>query len=220
MSQDITIYTASLSCFKEHYHDVVSTLTPQEMRNFETYCFLEDRLRFAIGRCMLRTELALYTGLDKHALHFDYTPFGKPFLLYPHAPYFNLSHSQDLIVAAFSDYDLGIDIEFERDIRDDMITDLFFSPLEVQHLLSLPPQEKKSSFYSLWTYKEAYLKAIGLGMSYDPTSVDVLHQKTFNFKDKIYNLCPILEIGSGYSCALCYTTKETPQIRIIPFHLS
>jgi 4'-phosphopantetheinyl transferase len=48
----------------------------------------------------------------------------------------------------------------------EQIADHYFSPDEIKALKWLPPQQKLAGFYACWTRKEAYLKAIGTGLSY------------------------------------------------------
>jgi 4'-phosphopantetheinyl transferase len=62
--------------------------------------------------------------------------------------------------------DLGVDIEKIRLLEDmHQIADRFFCPEEAQELLGLPRAEQESAFFNCWTRKEAYIKAVGNGLS-------------------------------------------------------
>lgn len=77
---------------------------------------------------------------------------------------FNLSHSGAWVVAAFSDKPVGIDIEKIKHVNLD-IARRFFAADEITYLQGLPDSERMEGFFSLWTLKESYLKALGTGLT-------------------------------------------------------
>ena len=89
---------------------------------------------------------------------------GKPYL--PDLPdvHFSLSHSGTRVLCALSDAELGCDVEGPRRF-DPALARRFFHPDETAWLFSLPPREQDAAFLRLWTLKESYLKAVGLGLS-------------------------------------------------------
>jgi 4'-phosphopantetheinyl transferase len=80
---------------------------------------------------------------------------------------FNLSHSCGLILLSVTLYEeVGIDVEFIRaDLTVSDIAARFFSPAENLFLSKLPTPERQRGFYQCWTRKEAFLKAVGEGLS-------------------------------------------------------
>ena len=65
--------------------------------------------------------------------------------------------------------DIGVDVECARKPRRvEAIAQRFFSDLEATQLLSLPGDQQQSRFYDLWTLKEAYIKACGMGLAIPP----------------------------------------------------
>jgi 4'-phosphopantetheinyl transferase len=132
--------------------------------------FVRDRRRFIVGRGLLRTLLGRYLRLAPAALRFAYTPLGKPFLIADDAPEplcFNLSHSNELALFAFSrNRAVGVDIEHVRPVDDyEQIAARFFAPAECAQLRTLPDGQRARAFFSCWTRKEAYIKAHGVGLS-------------------------------------------------------
>lgn len=146
--------------FWEHF------LSSEEIDRAEYYQFAADRLRFAARRGILRRLLGWYTGLDPAEIIYQVNPFGKLSLI-KQTLAFNLSHSQDRIVFAFTlEKTVGVDIEQVRPLPHfSRMAEYWFSLEERASLSALPPALQLESFYHIWTQKEAYLKARGEGLS-------------------------------------------------------
>ena len=130
-----------------------------------------DGNAYRAGRGRLREILGELTGVAPSNLRFDYGPEGKPAL--PGGPLFNLSHTGPYACLAVSaDTQLGLDIEQEREIEDD-VARRFFSPTEYAALSALPVTGWRAGFYRCWTRKEALVKALGGGLSIPLDAFDV-----------------------------------------------
>ena len=129
---------------------------------------------FIIARGMLRRLLAYYLKCHPKELVFEYEKKGKP-CLKNNDLFFNLSHAHQKIIYVFSKKKVGIDIEFKkRDVNFLKIAERFFSLSESEYLKSLPSAQLLDMFYRLWTCKEAYVKALGEGISsFQHFSIDV-----------------------------------------------
>lgn len=79
---------------------------------------------------------------------------------------FNLSHTSGAaLIAVALGRELGIDIEFQRPMEDlAAMARSVMSAAELQRWILLGAEEQFSAFYRVWTRKESYLKAIGLGL--------------------------------------------------------
>jgi 4'-phosphopantetheinyl transferase len=153
-------------------------LSPDEQARANRFHFDRDRRRFIVGRGILRSLLGQYLQRDPALIQFDYGAHGKPRLGQAMAApdvRFNLAHSQALALIAFSrGRELGVDIEAVRPISDaDRVAERYFSPNERQRFRDLPQAQKLEAFYSCWTRKEAFIKAIGDGLSYPLDQFDV-----------------------------------------------
>jgi 4'-phosphopantetheinyl transferase len=136
------------------------------------FVFPADRHRFVVARAALRLILSRYTGISPALLTFETNEYGRPELpASAGAPRlrFNLSHTRGLIaVAACGHYDVGVDVEWMVRRSPAELLDLaarVFSPLETAALRRWPEEERDRRFLQLWTLKEAYIKARGLGLS-------------------------------------------------------
>jgi 4'-phosphopantetheinyl transferase len=135
-----------------------------------------DRARYVLARGSLRRLLATQLGVSNGRLVFGANAFGKPLLIAPNAGlHFNTSHSGEWILHAFDAHGpVGIDVEAIRpelgNMRDFAIA---FSPEERLAIARPPERDRPLAFARTWVRKEAYLKAIGEGMSRSPARISV-----------------------------------------------
>lgn len=149
---------------------------------------------FIISRGILRALLAKYTRQKPEELIFEENQYGKLFLKTSSNIFFNLSHSNDLTLLAFTlKNQIGIDVEFIRQNIDiESIAKKYFSSRETLELLNVSPEKKIPAFFNCWARKEAFIKAIGLGLSYQLSKFDVdvtsfgTKQIPINIKDPVY----------------------------------
>ncbi len=153
-----------------------SVMSADEQARARRFVFEKDRRRFSAARVLLRTLLASYVGTDPAALRFTTGGHGKPSLEgWPPAPAFNVSHSQDVAVIAVSRAgDVGVDVEAIRKMDDgEAIAGRFFAPAEADRLRGIAPELRDEAFFACWTRKEAFVKAIGEGLSHPLDSFEV-----------------------------------------------
>ena len=137
----------------------------------------ESRRRFMASRVLLRRLITAYLGGEPREIEFSYGPSGKPALGGRHAGHplhFNLSHSRDRVLIAIARTPVGIDLETSRRLDDfEALARRFFSESEVRALARIPAAHRLDAFFACWTRKEAYLKAIGHGISKGLKTVEV-----------------------------------------------
>ena len=154
------------------------TLSSDELLKAGKFHFDKDRHHFIVARAVLRTLLSRYLQVQPAQLQFAYNANGKPSLdnlLRGKALHFNLSHSHNLALLAFSHVgSVGVDIEYMRpDVAVEQVARVSFSPREQALLLALPLEARQRAFYACWTRKEAYIKGRGTGLSLEPNLFDV-----------------------------------------------
>jgi len=122
---------------------------------------------FTAAHAFLRQVLGAYLAVEPADVRFRYTVLGKPELADCSDLGFNLSHSGHLgAIAVARRRAVGIDIEIFRDNLDVMdLARRFFAPGEWKRIEALPLEQRPPLFFTLWTCKEAYLKARGIGLT-------------------------------------------------------
>jgi 4'-phosphopantetheinyl transferase len=177
LHDDVHVWCAPLGQPSHVVEQLFNTLSSDEKERAKRYKFEYLQRAFTVARGMLRLLLARYLALQPEELEFVYMREGKPQLSEKHnrKVFFNLSHSNELVIYAFSSVrKVGIDIEYIRPVDDlDMIAVHNFSVREITDLKTLPPQKILKGFFNCWTRKEAYIKAIGDGLSFPLQEFDV-----------------------------------------------
>jgi 4'-phosphopantetheinyl transferase len=187
------------------------TLEPHELERAGRFHFERHRRHFIVARGWLRSVVARYLGTQPEALRFAYGEYGKPALPAEHTLRFNLSHSNEVALLAVAlDAELGVDVEHIRaDFASEDIARRFFSRAEVNAFNALPPEERVAAFFRCWTRKEAYIKAIGKGLSqaldeFDVTLASGIAPALLRAKedDATRWWMGDIDVGEGYAAAL------------------
>jgi 4'-phosphopantetheinyl transferase len=168
---DVHIWSVSLEQPVARTHQLRQLLSNDKQDRAEHFHFERDRRRSIVVHGTLRTILGRYLDIESGRLQFHCGPHGKPYLMQEldHCVLqFNLAHSNEIAVYAFTcGRQVGIDVEYIRPIPDvEQIAVRFFSVGENAALCALPESLRLEAFFNCWTRKEAYIKAIGDGLSH------------------------------------------------------
>lgn len=174
-----------------------------------------------LGEGMVRRLLLRLWGLHREDYRICIGEHGKPLVECRLPVWYNLSHSGDYIVAAFSHLEVGIDIERKKKARME-VARRFFHPAEIQCLERLTGEAQDDLFCRYWSVKESFLKYTGSGLSSPLSGFEVRfdnRQPCIFQTETIRNLriseCPV---DPAYKCFVCAETLEEP--RIFPFVVS
>ena len=148
-------------------------LSSSERQRAARFKLERDRRRFIVARATLRRLLAQRLAARPEAIEITYGAHGKPALA--QGLRFNVSHCDDLAVYAFSESrEVGIDVEAVRELDDaDDLAEHFFSRGENEAYRGLAAHERPLGFFNCWTRKEAFVKALGEGLSHPLDGFDV-----------------------------------------------
>ena len=169
---EVHIWRAWLGAAGAYCERLQALLSPDEADRAVHYRRQADRRRFVGSRGSLRLLLGSYLGIAPEQLRFAENAYGKPSLAGEGARSglrFNVSHSGDVaLFGVVSGCGVGVDVEVCRSRAPDRvlrIADRFFSPEEAEALRGLAPREQVRAFLVCWCRKEAYVKALGRGLS-------------------------------------------------------
>lgn len=144
-------------------------LVKNELDRASAFRFDVHQNQFLMYRCALRHILAAYYRIAPQNLVISYNRYGKPYLSDNRLNLeFNLSHSSDMAILAITQKNaIGVDIEQIKPFDNvENLVNRYFSMAEQKLFHLIPSKKKLESFYEIWTRKEAYIKAIGKGLSF------------------------------------------------------
>lgn len=194
--------------------DWLDCLSNEERGRASRFKFDEDRDRYIASHSSLRQILGRYLGLAPERLMFARGGYGKPWLEDHPEFKFNLSHAGNLaLIAVTTGREVGVDVEVVSDSLDFMpLAKRFFSEAEFRELSLLAEEERRLGFHRGWTKKEAFVKAVGEGLSLPLKDFDVAlppsHQALNETRPDpalasrwtVRDLDP----GSGYAAAIAF----------------
>jgi len=168
--REVRVWCVNLSPPPHGVSRLLTLLSDDERKRADRFCFADDRRRFIVARGTLRIILGRSLDMPAERIEIAEGPQGKPYVVRSGRSkgiQFNLSHADDLaLVAVGWEREVGVDVERVRgNIPCTALARRFFAPEEVAALQALPPRERVAAFFRCWTRKEAYLKAIGVGLS-------------------------------------------------------
>lgn len=168
---EVHVWRASLNQELPAVKESLDLLSPAERQRADKFYFARDRENFIVGRSVLRKILGRYLEVSPDRISFSYNRYGKPALSTEagdHQVRFNMSHSQGLALYAVArGREVGVDLELAReDFASLEIAEPFISPQELGSLRALPTSDLTRAFFNCWTRKEAFIKALGEGLSH------------------------------------------------------
>lgn len=169
LGASIHVWAAPLDVSRARLALLQASLSNDERRRAAR--FHSDQLtnRFVAGRGTLREMLGAYLGMEPCDVRFRYDEHGKPAIapdVHGAELHFNVAHAAGLALYALTQrHSVGVDVEQVHSFSGMLDVALhFFSEAERQLLSATAPAKLADSFFSVWTRKEAYLKARGTGL--------------------------------------------------------
>lgn len=204
---DVHIWSIHLPLPVTEMADLEHCLSDDEKSRAAQFRFAIHRERFIGARLALRYILSRYLNVSPESIQFNKGVHGKPFIESPKTNLqFNISHADEFAVFAITlDHAVGIDIEKVRDRASQDIAARFFTHEENAALKRAPRDAKLTTFYRLWSRKEAIIKALGKGISSLPLSsfsVSATENPEILFMDNELWLLRSLTIHPDYQAAI------------------
>ena len=201
--QEVHVWKFRLNVPQETVEKLAQQLSPGERLRAEQMRFEKDWRALIVSRGVLRGLLGTYLRLPPSSLEFHYNAYGKPFLspVRAQAIEFNVSHSGERALFAFArEVSVGVDLEAIRPLTDlaGMVTTCL-APSEQERFGALPADQRLTSFFQVWTRKEALSKAIGTGILDARLNLESLDRQ-WQLRD--------VDTGPGFAAALAVHHPE------------
>lgn len=148
----------------------LAVLSEPELARYANYKAPAARDRYLLGRAMVRAVLSRQAAVPPGGWAFGASEHGRPHVVSPQLTpplHFNLTHTHGLLALVVGgEAEIGIDAEcIERPRSVEAVAANYFAPAEQALLDAAPPAQRGAVFFDIWTLREAYAKARGLGLA-------------------------------------------------------
>lgn len=130
------------------YYKIELNISGKKALHDEAYALLDKLLCDKLG-----------SGLDSYG-EIKTTDCGKPYFTGEKAPHFNISHTKGGVMVGIASSEIGVDIEHARPMHGSLFARCF----SANDLAFIDTINLNTAPLIPWTYKEAYLKALGTGI--------------------------------------------------------
>ena len=130
------------------YYKIELNTSGKKALHDEAYTLLDKLLCDKLG-----------TGLDSYR-EIKTNDCGKPYFVNKKAPHFNISHTKGGVMVGIASSEIGVDIEHARPMHGSLFARCF----SASDLAFIDTINLNTAPLIPWTYKEAYLKALGTGI--------------------------------------------------------
>lgn len=219
LNSSVQLYYASLELLEDKNFSakILDWLSAEEQKRYQRFVSKQQAQQYLLTRALLRSQLS---NRVRYVLPCEWTfvvdDYGKPKLADEFSNldlHFNLSHSEDLVVLALGEgsgkglgrgLNLGVDVEsIHRPVFSMALAKRYFATSELADLMKLTEQQQIKRIVQLWTLKESYLKANGVGLRVP------LSKLAFSFKGQ-----GDLELSASSSLAETLTVEKGSSIAL------
>jgi 4'-phosphopantetheinyl transferase len=214
-SSDVQLWRVDLDAYAEGL--APDGLRADELERMARMRLARDAARYLASRHALRHVLAGTLDCSPRDLILEADEFGKPQLVHGGRLHFNLSHSErECLIGVSLHSAIGVDIEALHKVVDaDALARAHFTQDEHAEWSRAAADLRDRTFLACWTRKEACLKALGVGLSAKPASIEVgcgpeVRVVTIPFGSRRCELTlGSLQLPGGSIAAVAVTAPET-----------
>lgn len=171
---------------------------------FEKTDILSPKEQSAAAHSLLRCSLAKHFGIEESSIIIRKDINGAPFVEGLDGVFVSISHTKGMVACAFADSRVGVDVETVS-LRRKMVEKRVFTPREIEAIDEA--QDENLAFFTLWTLKESWLKAIGTGFAGNAKEIEF----TFFENTVLSNLQTFSffsQVRDGYAISLCVENQK------------
>lgn len=206
----VKVYIADAAVLKDKqlYRKLYTGVDASRRAKADKFLFEKDKRLSVAAGALLQHALQM-ENVRKPSI--EIAPNGKPYIAGMESLYFNLSHSEEMVMCAIAEKELGCDVE-KRTSLDHALAKFVMTEYELEMIYGFESDEKQQEmFFRFWTLKESYMKATGLGIRLEPKSFSMVlcndnyivkppvDERVFNFKEYFlddkycYSCCSLSE---------------------------
>lgn len=205
---NVFILPISNSPWSETDANLLQFVSEERQNKIMKYRFDIDKKLSLYSALLTRIELSKLTKIPYSNLLFEYTANNKPKLISTQNYYFNFSHTKNCILLCISSVNpIGADIELIDKAPLEIIENTFHS--FEQEFVHQSLQDKNTSFFKIWTRKEAYTKFLGVGLNTELTEINTLSPE---FEDNFYSWK-----HDNYMCSIYSPKDSICNIKVVDF---
>ena len=196
------------------WRELLPALSTERQQKALSCRFEPDQARAAGAGWLLQYALS-EAGIPVQKQQILRADKGKPYLVHHPEVHFSLSHSSRWVVCAISKDPVGVDVELPRCTMDVGLR--FFRPDEMSGLEQLPFVEQRDQLNRLWTAKEAFVKALGGGLTIPLSSFTVQLQEQEAILEQSLSPLPyrLHEYKPDASRICLCTTEDRPELLFV-----
>ena len=224
----IDVWQIDLTGDHNSYEKYIQYLSDDENFRLNKFKITAKRYEFSRVRSILRYLLKRYLNADPRSIKFGMSSHGKPFVI-GHDISFNVTHSHGCALIGFTrNTPIGLDVEKLRNKVDCQgLSRRYFSPNESDELLAIAEEDQQQAFFTCWTRKEAFVKALGRGIGFGLDNFDVAFQnhdqpriKDIRFKEENAKHWGVASLNTspGYVASICYKSEKPNPIQEFTWH--
>ena len=200
----VYVYALNIEKLKDpqEYPDILESLPEYRKKRIEAFRNAKGKAE-SFGAGLLLKRVCEQHGISDESVSFG--QHGKPEI---RGFYFNLSHSENMILCAVSEKRIGCDIE-KIDISPARLVKRFFNKNEISYLQKFD-KTRNEEFYRLWTMKEAYVKMTGEGLTCPLSQFEIrIDDKIKVYRNQKAEKCHIKEYDvPGYKVSICAEEEQ------------
>lgn len=180
-----------------YFNDLLQFVSLTKRERIWKFKFSIDKKLSLYAELLVRIIACQSLQIKNKNIEFSVNEYGKPYLKDNLSNfYFNVSHTNNAVVVAVSNQEIGVDIEKKREANLEIAL-RFFTKSEYSYIDKLP-DKRNERFYEIWTKKEAYIKFVGKGLAIPLNSFDVFNEKIVSKIKTLYKNDYILSICSNF----------------------
>lgn len=151
--------------YEQTFMRMLMNVSPERQKKSLRYKFPKGKA-LSLGAALVLDELLQRKGLRERNQRYLTGKHGKPSLEDHPEIHFSISHTSHFVACAMATCEVGIDIQHLVDASEPLMRRVL-SDEEMEMVMEREGEERKALFARLWTLKEAYMKAVGTGITDD-----------------------------------------------------